>query len=70
MYIYVGATVLSLSHVRLFVTPWTAAHQVSFPVLYGLLELAQTHAHLVSDTIQPSHPLLSLSPPAFCLSQH
>ena len=33
-------------------------------------ELAQTHVHQVSDAIQPSHPLLSLSPPAFSLSQH
>ena len=33
-------------------------------------ELAQTHVHPVSDAIQTSHPLLSLSPPAFNLSQH
>ena len=33
-------------------------------------ELAQTHVHQVSDNIQPSHPLLSPSPPAFNLSQH
>ena len=31
-----------------------------FPVLYYLLELAQTHAHCVGDAIQPSHPLLLL----------
>ena len=30
----------------------------------------QTHVHRVSDAIQPSHPLLSPSPPAFNLSQH
>ena len=41
-----------------------------FPVLYHLPELAQTHVHGVSDAIQPSHPLLSPSPPAFNLSQH
>ena len=40
-----------------------------FPVLYHPLELAQTHAHWVGDAIQPSHPLLSPSPPAFNLSQ-
>ena len=40
-----------------------------FPVLHQILELAQTHVHRVSDTIQPSHPLLSPSP-AFNLSQH
>ena len=28
-----------------------------FPVHQHLLQLAQTHAHWVSDTIQPSHPL-------------
>ena len=41
-----------------------------FPVLHHLLELAQTHVHWVGDVIQPSHPLLSPSPPAFSLSQH
>ena len=41
-----------------------------FPVHHQLLELAQTHVHWVSDAIQPSHPLLSPSPPAFNLSQH
>ena len=30
----------------------------------------QTHVHWVSDTIQPSPPLSSPSPPAFNLSQH
>ena len=41
-----------------------------FPVLHHLLEFAQTQVHWVSDAIQPSHPLLSPSPPAFYLSQH
>ena len=41
-----------------------------FPVLHHHLELAQTHAHWVGDTIQPSHLLSSPSPPAFNLSQH
>ena len=41
-----------------------------FPVHHQLPELAQTHVHWVSDTIQPSHPLSSLSPPVFNLSQH
>ena len=55
-----------LSLVQLFVIPWTAACQP----LRHLPELAQTHVHQVSDAIQPSHPLLSPSPPAFNLSQH
>ena len=41
-----------------------------FPVHHQLPELAQTHVHQVGDTIQPSHPLSSPSPPAFNLSQH
>ena len=41
-----------------------------FPVLHHLLEFVQTHVHRVGDAIQPSHPLLSPSPPAFSLSQH
>ena len=40
------------------------------PVLHQLLEFTQTHAHRVSDAIQPSHPLLSPSPPAPNPSQH
>ena len=40
-----------------------------FPVHHQLPELAQTHFHWVSDTIQPSHPLSSPSPPAFNLSE-
>ena len=39
-----------------------------FPVYQQLPELAQTHVHPVGDAIQPSHPLLSPSLPAFNLS--
>ena len=41
-----------------------------FPVYHLLLKLAQTHVHWISDAIQTAHPLSSLSPPAFNLSQH
>ena len=41
---------------------------LGFPVHHQLLEFAQTHVHQVSDAIQPFHPLLSPSPPAFNLS--
>ena len=34
------------------------------PVHHKLPESTQTHVHRVSDAIQPSHPLLSPSPPA------
>ena len=48
--------------------PWTAACKASLSITK--FELAQTHVHRVSDAIQPSHSLLSPSPPAFSLSQH
>ena len=41
-----------------------------FLVHHHLPEFAQTHEHWVSNAIQPSHPLLSPSPPAYNLSQH
>ena len=40
------------------------------PVHHQLPEFTQTHIHRVSDAIQPSHPLLSPSPPAPNPSQH
>ena len=40
------------------------------PVHHQLPVFTQTPIHWVSDAIQPSHPLLSPSPPAFNLSQH
>ena len=40
------------------------------PVHYQLLESTQTHAHWVSDAIQPSHPRSSPPPPAPNPSQH
>ena len=43
-------------------TPGLPVHQ--------LPEFTQTHAHRVSDAIQPSHPLLPPSPPAPNPSQH
>ena len=40
------------------------------PVHHQLPGLTQTHVHWVRDTIQPSHPLSSPSPPAPNSSQH
>ena len=57
-----------LSHAQQF-NPMNHSTPV-FPVHHQLPELAQTHVHQVGDANQPSHPLLSLSPPAFKLSQH
>ena len=59
---------LSFSHVQLC-NPMDCS-MPGFPVHEQLLEFAQTHVHRVGDAIQPSHPLLSPSPPAFNLSQH
>ena len=42
----------------------------SLPVHHQLLESTQTHVHQVNDAFQPSHPLLSPSPPAPNPSQH
>ena len=57
---------------KLYPTLWDPmdCSMPGFPVHHQLLELAQTHVHRVSDAIQPSHSLLSPSPPAFNLSQH
>ena len=41
-----------------------------FPVHHQLLELVPTHVYRVSDAIQPSHPLSSLSPHTFNFTQH
>ena len=40
------------------------------PVHHQLPEFTQTHIHRVGDAIQPSHPLLSPSPPALNPSQY
>ena len=62
------SSVQSLSHVWLFTIPWTT---VPGPhVHHQFPESTQTHLYGVSDAIQPSHPLLSPSPPALNLSQH
>ena len=68
-YISYKCSVQLLSHVQLFVTPWTAAHQASLSIT-KLQESTQTHVHCVGDAIQPSPPLSSPSPPALNLSQH
>ena len=43
--------------------------QPGFPVHHQIPELTPTHVHWIGDAIQPSHPLLSPSAPAFNLSQ-
>ena len=63
-----SSSVQLLSHAQLSATPWTAAYQASLSITTP--KFTQTHVHWVSDAVQPSHPLLSPSPPAFNLSQH
>ena len=62
--------VQSLSHVWLFATPRTTAHQAGFPVPQYFPEFVPTHVRWVDDAIQPSHPLLLLCLHALSLSQH
>ena len=62
------SSVQSLSHVRLC-DPMNRSTP-GLPVHHQLPEFTQTHAHRVSDAIQPSHPLSSPSSPAPNPSQH
>ena len=50
--------------------PWTAAHQTSLSITNSWSLLILMSIESVMPAIQPSHPLLSPSPPAFNLSQH
>ena len=68
-FLSIVVVVQSFSCVWLFATPGIAARQASLSFTH-LLELAQTHVLWVCDVIQPSHPLMSPSPPAFNLCQH
>ena len=54
--------VLSLSPVRLFVTPWTAAHQasLSFPISWSLLKSILIELVILSNHLIPCCPLLLL----------
>ena len=58
-------SVQSLSHVWL-----CDPMDCSMPGLPIHCQFTQIHVHWVGDTIQPSHPLSSPSPPALNLSEH
>ena len=60
----------SLSHVRLFATPWTAAYLASLSITSPWRILKLMAIELDGDATQPSHPLSFPSPTAFNLSQH
>ena len=52
--------VQSLSHVWLFVTPWTAAHQASLSIVnsWSLLKLMSIESGMPSNHLILCHPLL------------
>ena len=56
------SSVQSLSHVRLFVTPWTAAHQASLSITnsWSLLKLISTESVMSSNHLILCCPLLLL----------
>ena len=58
----VYSSVQSLSHVRLFVTPWTAAHQASLPITnsQNLLKLISIESVMPSNHLILWRPLLFL----------
>ena len=63
------SSVQSLSHVRLFVIPWTAARQASLSITNSWSSLRLMSIELVVPSNR-SYPLSSPSPPALNLSQH
>ena len=56
------SSVQSLSHVQLFATPWTAAHQVSLSITnsWRLIKLTSIELVIPSDNLILCHPLLLL----------
>ena len=66
--------VQSLSHVRLFATPWTAAHQasLSFTIYWSFLKLISIESMMPSNHLILCSPLLSCLqsfPASFPMSQ-
>ena len=57
-----ASSVQSLSHVQLFVTPWTAAHQASLSIIksWSLLKLMLIKSVVPSNYLILCHPLLLL----------
>ena len=63
---YVIVVVQSISHVQLFATPWTAAHQASLSITnsWSLLKLMSIELVMPSNHLIICHPLL-LMPSVF-----
>ena len=67
--VMIGSVQFSLSVVSDSLQPYGLQHTwVPYPSPF--LVLTETHVRRVGDAIQPFHPLLPLSPPAFNLFQH
>ena len=66
---FISSVQFSRSVVSYFCDPMDCSTP-GLPVHHQLLEFTQSHVHWVGNAIQPSHPLLSPSPPTFNLSQH
>ena len=62
MVVYVSQSVQSLSHVRLFATPWIAACQASLSITnsWGLLKLTSIESVIPSNHLILCHPLFLL----------
>ena len=62
MFIFLASSVQSLSHVRLFVTPWTAALQASLSITkcWSLLKLMSIELVMPSNHLILCHSLLLL----------
>ena len=60
--VYINQSVRSLSHVQLFATPWTTAHQVSLSVTNSrsLLKLMSVESVMPSNHLILCRPLLLL----------
>ena len=73
--LYINVVVQSLSHVRLFATPWTVARQASLSITnsQSLLKLMSIESVMPSDHLILCHPLLLSSifhtPGSFPMSQ-
>ena len=68
-FLTLAAQFSSVTHLCLTLCDPMDCSMPGLPVHHQPPELAQTHVHRVGDAIQPSHPLLTPSPPAFSLSQ-
>ena len=61
-FLLIVVVVQLLSHVQLFATPWTAAHQgsLSFTISQSLLKLMSIESMMPSNHLILCHPLLLL----------